>query len=73
MAMFTGTPSEIQILGLYFPPLFVSILAGLFCALLLVRILDLLRLDRFFWHPPLAFTSLWVLATSLINLLIIRP
>ena len=71
--MFTDTPCEIQILGLYFPPLFVSILAGLLCALVLAKILDLLRLDRFFWHPPLAFTALWVLTTALIGLFIIRP
>ena len=71
--MLTGVPSETQILGLYFPPLFVAILAGLLCALVLARLLDLIRLDRFFWHPPLAFASLWVLATSLISLLIIEP
>ena len=71
--MFTGAPCEIQILGLYFPPLFVSILAGLLCALVVARILDLLRLDRFFGHPPLAYASLWMLATALISLFIIKP
>ena len=34
IAMFTGAPSEVQILGLYFPPLFVAIVAGLVCATL---------------------------------------
>ncbi len=71
--MFTSFPSETQILGLYFPPLFVSILAGLLCALVLAKLLDLIRLDRFFWHPPLAFASLWVLATALISLFIFSP
>ncbi|TWT81256.1 Protein AaeX [Planctomycetes bacterium CA13] len=71
--MFNDIPCEVEILGLYFPPLFVSILAGLFCALVLARVFDLLRLDRFFWHPPLAFTALWLLTTTLIGLFIIRP
>ncbi len=71
--MLTGVPSEIQLLGVYFPPLFVAILAGLVCAILVARLLNLTGLSRFFWHPPLANAAMWLLATALIGLFIITP
>jgi hypothetical protein len=71
--MFTGAPSEVQILGVYFPPLFVAIVAGLLCAMLITRLLTQSGLSRFFWHPPLANAALWLLATALIGGFIITP
>jgi len=71
--MFTGAPSEVQILGLYFPPLFVAIIAGLVCATLVARLLNQSGLSRFFWHPPLANAALWLLAAALIGYFIITP
>ena len=71
--MFTHIPSEIQILGVYFPPLFVAILAGLLCAFGLARLLNWTGLSRFFWHPPLAFAALWLLSTALVGLIFIAP
>jgi len=71
--MFTGVPSEVQILGLYFPPLFVAIIAGLLCAMLATQLLNRTGLSRFFWHPPLANAALWLLAAALIALFIIAP
>ncbi len=71
--MLTGVPSEIQLLGIYFPPLFVAIVAGLVCAIVVARLLNLTGLSRFFWHPPLANAALWLLATALIGLLVIAP
>ena len=71
--MLTDIPSEVQILGFYFPPLFVAIAAGLLCAIVLARLLNLTGLSRFFWHPPLAFAALWLLATALVGLLLIAP
>jgi hypothetical protein len=71
--MFTGVPSEVQILGVYFPPLFVAILAGLLCAMAITRLLNQTGLSRFFWHPPLANAALWLLATALIGFFIITP
>jgi len=73
MTMLTGVPSEIQLLGIYFPPLFVAIVAGLVCAIVVARLLNLTGLSRFFWHPPLANAALWLLATALIGLFIITP
>ncbi len=71
--MFSATPSEIQILGVYFPPVFVAIMAGFLCALGLARLLNWTGLSRFFWHPPLAFAALWLLSASLFGLVFITP
>jgi hypothetical protein len=71
--MFTGVPSELQLFGVYFPPLFVVIVAGLVCAILVARLLNLNGLSRFFWHPPLANAALWLLAAALIGFFIITP
>ena len=71
--MFTDIPSEIQILGVYFPPIFVAILAGLLCALGLARLINWTGLSRFFWHPPLVFTALWLLSAALVGLIFIAP
>ena len=71
--MLTDVPSEVQVLGVYLPPLFVAIVAGLLCAMVLARLLNLTRLSRFFWHPPLAYAALWLLASALIGLFIITP
>lgn len=71
--MLAGVPSEIQILGMYFPPLFVSIVAGLVGAMVVGKLLNLTGLSRFFWHPPLANAALWLLGTALFGLFIIAP
>ena len=71
--MLAIVPSEVQILGMYFPPLFVTIVAGLVCAMVVAKLLNLTGLSRFFWHPPLAFAALWLLATALTGLFVIRP
>jgi hypothetical protein len=71
--MLAGVPSEVQILGVYFPPLFVAIVAGLVCARVFAKLLNLTHISRFFWHPPLASAALWLLATALIALFIIAP
>jgi len=55
------------------PPLFVAIVAGLLCAVGIARLLNRAGLSRFFWHPPLALFSLWLLSTALIGLLFIAP
>ena len=71
--MLTDIPSDVQILGLYVPPLFVAIAAGLLCAIVLARLLNRTGLSRLFWHPPLAFAALWLLATALVGLILISP
>ena len=71
--MLTGVPSEVQFLDVYLPPLFVAIVAGLLCAMVFAKLLNATRISRFFWHPPLAYAALWLLATALIGLFIITP
>ena len=71
--MVIDTPSEIQILGVYFPPIFVAILAGFLCAIGLARLLNWMGLSRIFWHPPLAFAALWLLSAALVGLIFIAP
>ena len=71
--MLTGAPSEVQILGVYFPPLFMAIVIGLLCAVVVAQLLNRTGLSRFFWHPPLANAALWLLASALIGLFIIAP
>jgi len=71
--MLTDVPAEFQFLGVYLPPLFVAIVGGLLCAALVAKLLNLTGLSRFFWHPQLAYAALWLLATSLIGLLVIAP
>lgn len=50
-----------------------TIVAGLVCAMVVTKLLNLTGLSRFFWHPPLAFAALWLLATALAGLFVIRP
>jgi hypothetical protein len=71
--MFLDVPAEMQIFGLYIPPLFVAIVAGLLCAVGLARLLNRTGLSRYFWHPPLALFSLWLLSSALIGLFFIAP
>jgi hypothetical protein len=37
------------------------------------RLLNLTRLSRFFWNPPLACAALWLLATALICVFFVTP
>ena len=66
-------PSEVQLFGIYVPPFFLVCLLGLICAVVASQILNSTGLSRLFWHPPLAFFALWVLASSLIGLVAIAP
>ena len=67
------TPSESQLLGIYLPPFFLVCVFGLLCTVVITQILNRTGLSRWFWHPPLAFVAMWVLASSLIGLVIIAP
>ena len=71
--MFDEIPSEISFQSVYFPPFFFTIVLGFICATGLAKLLNATGLGRFFWHPGLAFVALWVLATSLVGLLLVFP
>ena len=64
------TPSEVQLLGIYLPPLFLVLFLGLMSAVGVSQLLNWTGLSRWFWHPPLAFFAMWVLASSLMGLAI---
>jgi hypothetical protein len=66
-------PSELQLLGLYLPPFFLVGVLGLLGTLAITQLLNWTGLSRLFWHPPLAFVAMWVLASSLIGILLIAP
>ena len=66
-------PSEISIDWVYFPPFAVTVALGYLCAVAVSALLKSTGLDRFVWHPGLAFLAYWVLSTSLIGLVLIPP
>jgi hypothetical protein len=49
------------------------VLIGFVCTLGVAKLLNIAGISRLFWHPGLAFVSLWVLVTSLIGLTVIAP
>ena len=67
------TPSEVQLLGIYLPPLFLICTLGLVGTVVITQVLNWTGLSRLFWHPPLAFVAMWVLASSLVGLVLIAP
>jgi hypothetical protein len=71
--VFDQIPSEISFESVYFPPFFFTALIGFVCTLGVAKLLNIAGISRFFWHPGLAFVSLWVLMTSLIGLTVISP
>lgn len=66
-------PSEVQLFGLYIPPFFLVCVLGLLITLAITQLLNWTGLGRCFWHPPLALVAIWVLASSLIGILVIAP
>ena len=48
-------------------PLFLICLLGLLGTLAITQVLNWTGLSRLFWHPPLAFVALWVLASSQVS------
>ncbi len=67
------TPSEVQLLGIYLPPFLLVCLFGLLGSMAITQVLNWTGLSRLFWHPPLAFVAMWVLASSVIGLVMIAP
>ena len=71
--MFPPTPSELPFAGLYFPPALLVGLLGLVAAWITGKILNGLRLSRFFWSPPIAFIAIWALLSAIIGLFVLAP
>lgn len=60
-------PSEIDIFGVYFSPLFLAALLGSIAAALTAFALNRYRISRFFYYPPVVFLALAVIYTGLIG------
>jgi len=65
-------PHELNIGGVYLPPMLVAALLGIVAAMLTARLLNRYRLSRYFSYPPLVFLALIVIYSVLIGTFIIR-
>jgi hypothetical protein len=64
-------PSEVELLGIYFPPLLPASLLGAVAAAATAYALNRYRLSRFFYYPPVVFLALAVVYTGLIGTFVI--
>ncbi len=64
-------PSEVEILGVYFPPMLLASILGSFAAAATAYGLNRYRLSRFFYYPPLVFLALAVIYSGLIGTFLI--
>jgi hypothetical protein len=64
-------PSEFAIGGVYLPPLLVASMLGTIGAAVTARLLNRVRLSRYFFYPPLVFVALAVIFTVLVGTFLI--
>jgi len=64
-------PTEVSIGGVYFPPLLLAGILGVFVAAISVVLLNRYDLARHFYSPPLVFVLMVVFYTGLIATFII--
>ena len=60
-------PSEIDIMGVYTPPLLLAVIFGTIAMVLTVILLNRHRLSRYFMYPELVMLALICLYTSIIG------
>jgi len=64
-------PSEVDLAGVYLPPLLLASLLGAAAAAITAYGLNRFRLSRFFYYPPVVFLALAVIYTGLIGTFVI--
>ena len=64
-------PSEVEIAGVYAPPMLVNGMLGLFLLLLTVNLIKRYRLSRYLAFPEVALLALWAIYTTAFSLWII--
>jgi hypothetical protein len=60
-------PHEFILGGVYVSPLLVAAVLGVMTATITARLLNRLRLSRYFFYPPLVFLALTVIYTVVIG------
>jgi hypothetical protein len=69
--MFEYVPSELNIGGVYIPPLLIAALLGAVLSWVSAGLLNRYRLSRFFAYPPLVFIALTIIYTGVIGTFLI--
>lgn len=64
-------PHEFAIGGVYMPPLLIAGVLGTMAAAVTSRLLNRVRLSRYFFYPPLVFLALMIIYTVLFETLLI--
>ncbi len=64
-------PHEFAIGGVYLPPLLVASVLGTIAAAVTSRLLNRVRLSRYFFYPPAVFLALMIIYTVLFDTLLI--
>ena len=64
-------PHEFAIGGVYMPPLLVASVLGTIAAAVTGRLLNRVRLSRYFFYPPAIFLALMIIYTVLFDTLLI--
>jgi hypothetical protein len=64
-------PSEVNLTGVYFPPLLVNGTLGILLMLVTVYLLNRYRLSRYFMFPHLVMLALSVIYTIILSLWVI--
>jgi hypothetical protein len=64
-------PHEFAIGGVYVPPLLVASVLGTLAAAVTARLLNRVRLSRYFFYPPAVFLALMIIYTVLFDTLLI--
>jgi hypothetical protein len=64
-------PHELYVGEVFFPPILLDAVLGLAAASLTARLLNSLRLSRYFYHPPLVLIALAVIYTGLFSIFLI--
>ena len=67
----TGVPSELNVGGVYLPPMLVAGALGVLLAYLTARLLNRYRLSRYLFYPPLVFVALTVLYTVAVGYVLV--
>ena len=65
-------PHELNIGGVYLPPLLVAAVLALILTVVTVLALNRYRLSRYFYKPELVFVALLTIYTILIGTLVVR-